>query len=144
MTDLNKLAEQIEQAKPEQQREMLEMAFAALFPEPSRGTWTQTMSIQQAIKDPVHEAAITAHSYWRRHIRGRFYGLLSWDAFTDAAIMFVPRGWVIGEMSWWPCSDSSTVHMDDRYNLKACSGATRLPLALTAAALRAHAAKGGR
>lgn len=65
MTDLNKLAEQIEQAKPEQQREMLELAFEALFPEPSRGTWAQTMSIQQAIKDPVHEAAINAHSHWR-------------------------------------------------------------------------------
>ena len=57
----------------------------------------------------------------------------------DAAIMLVPEGWVIGVMSWWPCSQSSTVHMDNKRELKAMSGASSLPQALVAACLRAHA-----
>lgn len=57
----------------------------------------------------------------------------------DAAMGLVPEGWVIGQMSWWPHAKSATVHMDDMHSMKACSGATSLPAALTAAALRATA-----
>jgi hypothetical protein len=74
-----------------------------------------------------------------RHQQNVWYeGLLKYTASLDAAMTLVPEGWVIGIMSWWPCSDSATVHMDNKAKLKACSGATSLPVALTAACLRAR------
>ena len=76
MTDLNKLAEQIEQAKPEQQREMLGMAFDAAFPSPGPGSddWARWFDIR---------------AKWGRYMNA--------DAFVDAALMFVPAtAWVPG------------------------------------------------
>lgn len=63
----------------------------------------------------------------------------SFTASLDAALTLVPEGWVVGQMSWWREDRSATCHMDNKYGLKACSGADTLPIALTAAALRAVA-----
>lgn len=65
----------------------------------------------------------------------------AYTASPDAAMTLVPEGWVVGKMSWWPPAKSATAHMDNMHGLTACSGAVSLPLALTAAALRALATK---
>lgn len=69
----------------------------------------------------------------------RFSDLLNAEAYTEAALMLLPDGWVIGEMSWWPHADSATVHMDNMAELTACSGSTVLAYAIAAACVRAHA-----
>lgn len=63
-----------------------------------------------------------------------------YTASLDTAMTLVPKGWVIGEMSWWPEEQSATVHMDDKHKLKSCSGSSSPALTLAAAALRARAA----
>lgn len=72
---------------------------------------------------------------WREDER-----LPRYTASLDAAMTLVPKEWVVGEMSWWRDDRLAIAHMDNKNGLSGCSGAETLPLALTAAALRAHAA----
>lgn len=106
-------------------------AFRRAYPKPAR-IW----------EDEDREEWTAEYSNWQEQQR-KFANFLDVRAWLDAAMMLVPEGWVVGEMSWWPHARSSTVHMDDMHDRKACSGAQSLPLALCAASLRARASMGG-
>lgn len=85
----------------------------------------------------------TAHGWYLPILpdgsKGIAYQSAQYTGSLDAAMLLAPKDWVIGEMSWWRKERSATCHMDNKLGLKACSGAVSLPIALTAASLRARA-----
>ena len=125
------LAERVEKAEGAD-RELECDVFAALNPD-----LKPVRNAKGTFYDPGMISELAASKYITKgvHIVQRYTHSL------DAAMTLVPEGWVVGEMSWWPHSKSATCHMDNMHKLKACSGAVSLPLALTAASLRAHASQ---
>lgn len=112
--ELDALAERVEQATPEQQRDMLGLAWTALHPGPIFGT----------DQEPL----------W-----GRFLKMLCAEAYESAAMSLVPEG-LSGRLSW--CAGAAAAEVYSPGKLGAATGtvaAATPALALTAAALRALA-----
>lgn len=124
MTDLST---QIEQAKPEQQREMLKLAWIRIH----HG---------DGAADTPHNTEFLNTSECRRC--DAFWNLLNIgtdEAFTGAALMLVPEGrvWTSGETGW------AYLHSPDcnRVGGQWANNCSTPALAIAAACVRAHDAK---
>lgn len=118
--NLNQLADACEQATPEQQRELLERAFDAVFPLTSAGHW-----LSPSVPSP----------YFVRHLR--FRRMLDAEAYESAAMMFVPEEY---RDNFAFSSGSVFLGLDqfDPWSSDYSGGGETFALALLAASLRAR------
>jgi len=120
ITDRQTLAARLEVASPDEQREMLEAAYAAfnggrLFDQPATPGFRET------------------HARW-----DRFRRMLDAEAFESAAMMLVPEGWFTRLAMEDRHSHSWRWDLRGGYGVDASARASTPALALTAASLRAR------
>lgn len=133
MTDLLQLAERVEAATADQQNDALITAFYAIFPKPNpenEPEWPGSGHLRQ----PRYHA-------WYVRLR-KFTAMLDAEAYESAALMLVPDGWMLLTLSDIAADGLTLCKLGapDVHDAMSFGTSTRA-LAITAAALRARAAK---